>query len=223
MAINPEKGDFKGSSWGITVDNTNLPMINCGTEKKEPVSMPCRFKVGDRVMGGYSNEKYTGTIISIHPTISTVWVKRDDYGSWRCLIRPDGSVAGAHGMDDGKTNLELFNDSNIIQSNVCSVGTISKDWFLSNPIIIRSMGDTESVGHIKNKKTSMIKKLSNFIKKMVDADTQALIEADYMFSDLGGLTNEGKEELMNILFIANKAALVEAAKAKIEEAKSKKD
>ena len=56
-------------------------------------------------------------------------------------------------------------------------------------------------------------------KKLVDADTQALVKAGYINGDLE-LTDEGKNELMALVFDANKAALVVAAQAKLTQKES---
>ena len=60
--------------------------------------------------------------------------------------------------------------------------------------------------------------LSKIAKKLLDADTKVLVKAGYLDSELD-LTEEGAAELMEVLFMANKPAMVAAAKAKIKEAK----
>lgn len=65
-------------------------------------------------------------------------------------------------------------------------------------------------------KTSFMKKITTLFKKLVDADTAVLVKAGYLNNELE-LTREGEEELMTICFIANKTALVDAAKAKAAE------
>jgi hypothetical protein len=57
----------------------------------------------------------------------------------------------------------------------------------------------------------MIKKLSNFIKKSVDANTQELLKAGFINGDLEP-TYEGLEELKQIQWFANYDALVASAK-----------
>lgn len=76
----------------------------------------------------------------------------------------------------------------------------------------------------KPKKTVM-KKLNNFLKKLVDADTQELLKAGLLNGDLE-LTCQGIYELQAIMFFANKDAMVARAKeinveAATEEAKNK--
>jgi hypothetical protein len=68
---------------------------------------------------------------------------------------------------------------------------------------------------IKPTKPTM-KTLPTMFKKLADADTQALALADFINGDLQ-LTSLGKDELLAIIFDANKAALVAAAKARIAE------
>jgi hypothetical protein len=68
-------------------------------------------------------------------------------------------------------------------------------------------------------KTSFMKTLGTMFKKLVDADTQALVKAGYINGDLE-LTDEGKNELMALVFDANKAALVVAAQAKLTQKES---
>lgn len=72
-----------------------------------------------------------------------------------------------------------------------------------------------------NKPKSMIKKLSNFITKAVNEDTQALIKAGYVNSDLEP-TEKGYEALREILYFENQPKLVERAKAEIATEEAKK-
>lgn len=88
--------------------------------------------------------------------------------------------------------------------------------------------DDGTFGHGTNYKaitstnnTPMIKTVSNMMKKLLDADTQALVKAGYINGDLE-MTNIGLKALQTILFVANKAALVESAKADIAEAEATK-
>lgn len=71
---------------------------------------------------------------------------------------------------------------------------------------------------LKTKNTIMFK-LNNYIKKLVDADTQALLKAGYINGDLQP-TGRGQDALISILFFANKDALVAAAKEEIAEAEA---
>jgi hypothetical protein len=60
--------------------------------------------------------------------------------------------------------------------------------------------------------------LNNFMKKMLDKDTQTLIKAEYINGDLL-LTQKGKEALDSINFQANKAELVKLAQEDLDEEK----
>lgn len=62
---------------------------------------------------------------------------------------------------------------------------------------------------VKNK--SMIKKLTNFIKKSTDANTQELLKAGMLNGDLEP-TREGFDELNQIIWFSNLDALVVRAK-----------
>jgi hypothetical protein len=68
-------------------------------------------------------------------------------------------------------------------------------------------------------KSSVMKKVSSMFKALVDADTRTLKEAGFINGDLE-LTDDGKAELVAILFAANKDALVKIAKEYLEEAKA---
>lgn len=67
-----------------------------------------------------------------------------------------------------------------------------------------------------NKNKTFMSKVSTMMKKLLDADTQALVKAGFVNGDLE-LTSEGTKQLQTILFVANKAALVEAAEEVIAE------
>lgn len=72
-----------------------------------------------------------------------------------------------------------------------------------------------------NKKTIM-NKISTFVKRLIDPDTQALIEAGFISQENMQPTREGLEVLTETLFFANKAELVKLAKAKLAEEKGDK-
>lgn len=77
---------------------------------------------------------------------------------------------------------------------------------------------TNKVQKYKNTKGGTMPYLSNIAKKLLDADTKVLVKAGYLDSELE-LTEQGAAELIEILFLANKPAMVASAKAKIKEAK----
>lgn len=64
---------------------------------------------------------------------------------------------------------------------------------------------------LKSNKITIMKKLSNFIKKTVNADTQELLKAGLVNGDLEP-TDEGIKELTQINWFANLQALVDRAK-----------
>ena len=59
-------------------------------------------------------------------------------------------------------------------------------------------------------------KITNLVKKILDADTRKLIKAGFINGDLA-LTDEGISELMGILFLANKEELLKVADEKIKD------
>lgn len=69
---------------------------------------------------------------------------------------------------------------------------------------------------ITEPKKTIMTKLNTMMKKLLDTDTQTLMKAGFINGDLD-LTSEGKNELWTLIFDQHKAALVEAAKAKIAE------
>ncbi len=77
----------------------------------------------------------------------------------------------------------------------------------------------EKENYIKSKKTLM-KTVSNMMKKLLDADTQELVEANYINGDLE-LTIEGIRALQTILFVSNKAELVKMAVEANKESETK--
>lgn len=68
---------------------------------------------------------------------------------------------------------------------------------------------------LTNKKKPMI---STIMKKLLDSDTKSLVKAGYLDSELD-LTCDGQKELLSILLLANKKALVTSAEEKIKEDK----
>lgn len=77
--------------------------------------------------------------------------------------------------------------------------------------------DVELVSSSNNQKP-MTQKISAIAKKLLDGDTKTLIKAGFIDNNLD-LTDKGTAALNAIVFEQNKAALVEAAKAEVEEAK----
>lgn len=121
------------------------------------------------------------------------------------------------------------NDGSVLVSKVEWVGTVDMVANYFEPYGMRIGVQWDNGEHtstyesnlelIKNKKTIMTK-VSNMMKKLLDSDTQELVKAGYINGDLD-MTEEGKNALIAELFVANKSALVDSAKAKnIEEDKN---
>lgn len=70
-------------------------------------------------------------------------------------------------------------------------------------------------------KQPTMKNLNNMMKKLLDADTQALVKTEYINGDLE-LTSKAKEALFSMLYTDKKAELVALAKQEILEAKEEK-
>lgn len=70
-------------------------------------------------------------------------------------------------------------------------------------------------------KQPIMKNLNNMMKKLLDADTQALVKTEYINGDLE-LTSKAKEALFSMLYTDKKAELVALAKQEILEAKEEK-
>ena len=68
---------------------------------------------------------------------------------------------------------------------------------------------------------TFMNRVSIMMKKLLDADTQALVKAGLINGDLM-LTSDGRDELDAVSFVANKAALVERANEIIAEAEKNK-
>ncbi len=67
-------------------------------------------------------------------------------------------------------------------------------------------------------KKSLMSKITTMFKKLLDSDTQSLVEAGLIMENLE-LSDEGENQLQAILFEQNKAALVAIAKEKLATAK----
>ena len=71
-----------------------------------------------------------------------------------------------------------------------------------------------------NKKTTIMKTLKGLMSRLLDKETQTLYKADFINGDLE-LTEKGKKQLMELLFLANKVELVKQAEAELAEAEKK--
>ena len=78
----------------------------------------------------------------------------------------------------------------------------------------------EKAEEIKINKKTIMTKAKTLFTRLVDKDVKTLYEAGFLNGDLE-LTEEGKKELLNIVFLANKAELVKVAEEKLKEEKDK--
>jgi hypothetical protein len=90
--------------------------------------------------------------------------------------------------------------------------TLDQDWF-------DALYESKEPKPIK--KQPIMKKLSNFYKKLTDENTQALVKAGYLNGDLEP-TQKAQDAINEINFFALKDQLVERAKAEIKEAEESK-
>jgi len=67
-------------------------------------------------------------------------------------------------------------------------------------------------------KKPIMKKLNNMMKRLLDADTQTLVKAEYINGDLE-LTGKGQEALYSVLFADKKADLVALAQVELDDTK----
>lgn len=172
------------------------------------------FKVGDKVRcitSPTGDRKYVGQIVTVsevengHIKSIKEWSKE----SWMYL---DSWFELVHSLSGLLADQPLTYP--ILVKEPCTItwGSATDNTFFSSFDFIQPI--------IKPKK-SIMKTLNNFITKLVDADTQALLKAGYLNGDLLP-TCEGIKALEEILFFANKQALVDSAKAKIAAEEAKK-
>ncbi len=105
----------------------------------------------------------------------------------------------------------------------------SPSYFLPQEIVVRYddgcegqclVSEAKDSYQIINNKKTIMKKLSNFYKKLVDADTQVLVKAGYLNGDLEP-TDKAEAAIGEILFFIHKAELIERAKVEIAEDEAK--
>lgn len=159
-----------------------------------------------------STDWFVGTTTTTTSTASTVSI-----GDRVKVLCTNGLCSGLYvGMEvevkcvDTNGTIYVFNRSDCHQGSICNCDKNHR-WAL----------EKNHYEVIKNKPKTMIKKLSNFIKKTVNADTQELLKAGLINGDLEP-TVEGKNELVQIIWFANLDALVVRAKEINAEAEAKK-
>lgn len=107
-------------------------------------------------------------------------------------------------------------DGPIEQYHDC--GGIARDnhgWYMSED---KLMHTSHHVGELTTKQPIM-QKLNSMLKRILDSESQTLYKAGYLNGDLE-LTNRGRDALNAILFTENKAKLVAAAQADLDEEKN---
>lgn len=119
-----------------------------------------------------------------------------------------GTIKGREYLGDGRFQVEF--DNKFAFAHTCA--GLCKDGYGHNV--------PEEKLELINK-TTIMKKLSNFYKKLVDADTQALVKAGYLNGDLEP-TEKATNALQEILFFDNKNELIKRAQEEIAEEEKNK-
>lgn len=117
-----------------------------------------------------------------------------------------------------------------LNSNNEKLGRVSQvDFSYSErPYLIKYDDGSEGQGGendyklIKENKKTIMSRISTMMKKLLDADTQKLIQAGFIDSELD-LTSEGATQLNIFLFMANKADMVKLAEEAIAEREKNKN
>lgn len=68
---------------------------------------------------------------------------------------------------------------------------------------------------------SIMNRVSNMMKRLLDGDTQSLVKAGFINGDLE-ITDKGQDALNSVLFVNNKEELVELAEAELAEEKGER-
>lgn len=174
-----------------------------------------QFKVGDLVIGtkrgAFNHHGVMGRIVFINESPykhAVCWDK--DVGGHSLGDNGAPKVLEGRGEWCNEEGLRLFSNGFYVDSIAMEA---SKSAFTSSC-------DTTT---LKDKKQTIMNKVSNFAKKLINQELVTLIEAGLIDQCSMQLTGNGKEKLCEILFQveANKAALVEAAKEIIAEQEKK--
>lgn len=83
--------------------------------------------------------------------------------------------------------------------------------YWAHKVILSDVFDVKIINKNSNNKKM---KITNLVKKILDADTRKLVKAGFINGDLA-LTDEGVSELLGILFLEKKDELVKIADEKI--------
>lgn len=200
-----------------------------GDDELELVERNSSYKVGDRVRivkrkdgnttGVYQDTKKNvgsvGVVAEIWSGRVNVWGTKDK----------DAPYYGIFEEDDvelvEENNYDLLNNA---MDEISGTLRIDNSYNINNHIslggYVHITGDLLVDGEIKQTKKTLMKTVSNFMKKFLDPGAQSLVKAGFINGDLE-LTLEGKEALFSVLFDANKEALVKLAKDKILEEEEK--
>lgn len=198
---------------------------------------PYKFKLGDRVRGGYDDVRYTGKVIEI--TEEKVYVDRDDHASssWACKIRPDGSVAGANNFDDGVTNLELVEESKPTMAPPQDCPCSGTDAHPTSPVWRSTIADWGAsfdssvyykpfIDALESRKPakSIMSKITTYVKNLTLSADEKLLRKYYLHDECGETTDAGKDAILAKFFASkeNQDYLVEIAKGLDAEAKEDK-
>lgn len=129
--------------------------------------------------------------------------------------------------------VRLIETASCTTHHVGDVGTITHNdgsgsfpWYLdidnSKHIHLANTNELELLSTYTDSKQSIINttimKVTNLVKRLLDSDTQTLVEAGYINGDLQ-LTDEGQSELLSLVFMDKKADLVKLAQEKLDAAK----
>lgn len=168
--------------------------------------MKNEFKVGQRVrrVRGRQNNMINGDVGIITIINSKSSITLQEWG-------------GGHDGD----NLEIIKEPEFMTVNPMTFSNMQFDTAMVRDTYNQHFQEVVNYysSGLKPIKKPFMKTISNMMKKLLDADTQALVKAGYINGDLE-LTTEGGQALQMISFIANKAELVKMAQEKIiEEAK----
>ncbi len=210
---------LKNDSKYIHVDfeGTGVFFDSCSALEVEPVSeIPKReFKVGDRVRvirGVQDGEE--GKIIKIDP-FGRLTIGVELYNNSQNMA----ANCGINGWWLTPDNLELIESpkEKEVKEEKAEEDTV---WFTKTGwYTIKS--EPETIDSPKPKK-QLMKKVSVLARKLFDADTRALVEASFLNDDLT-LASNGKEALLNLLFLEYKKELAVEARRAIRAAKKEEE
>lgn len=168
------------------------------------LQLACTFKAGDRVKNipkGYVSAVPMGS----HGTVTSSPSKNTNNG---CVtVKFDGLIRQEDYHPDYLEKIEPQTAQKPLRAWSNSL-TYTRSF-------LEEVGEVKPEMFIKPTKKPLIMKLNAMMKQLLDADTQTLVKAGYINGDLE-MTSDGEDALLTILFVANKAALVTDAQAKLD-------